>query len=169
MEKVEGYYNGTQPAYLYTRTENPTLEQVSRKIAMLEGLDLLRAQPQRPVDEVVSARLFSSGMAAITTAILARVHAGETIIVQENIFGATYRFLKEIVPRYGIEVVWLRDPSPEKWEIAFRQYPHTSLAYVETPTNPNLALVDLAAVAEAAHRRQAWLLVDNTFASPFCQ
>ena len=71
---------------------------------------------------------------------------------------------------YGIQVVWLQDPSPEAWEAGLRrEHPEAVLAYAETPVNPTLAMVDLAAVAEIAHRHGAWLMVDNTFASPYCQ
>jgi methionine-gamma-lyase len=108
-------------------------------------------------------------MAAVTAAILARVKGGQTIIAQENIYSATFNFLHDMMPQYGVQVVWLKETAPENWEAAFRQHPQAALAYAETPANPNLSLVDLAAVAEIAHRAGAWLMVDNTFATPYCQ
>ncbi|NPV76431.1 MAG: PLP-dependent transferase [Anaerolineae bacterium] len=158
-----------KPGYFYTRLGNPNQSQAARKIAVLEGLDLLRAQPGRPEEEIVSGLLFSSGMAAITSAILARVRAGQTIIAQEALYSATYGFLSKLAPRYGVRVVWLRDPAPERWEQAFREHPDAVLAYVESPSNPTMAVVDLAAIVEIAHRYQAWVLADNTFASPYGQ
>lgn len=162
-------FQGQEPGYIYTRLNNPNLAQLALKISVLEGIDLLRAQPQRAVEECVGGLVFASGMSAITSAILARVQGGGTIIAHESIYSATYNFLHDLAPQYGIEVVWLHDPTPEAWEDAFRRHPRAALAYVETPANPTLALVDLAAVAEIAHRAGAWLMVDNTFASPYCQ
>lgn len=158
-----------RPGYIYTRLGNPNQAQAVRKIAALEGFDLLRAQPQRSPEELVDGHLFSSGMAAITTAILAKVRQGQTVIAQRALYSATFNFLHSIAPRYGINVIWLSDPSPEAWERAFATHPDTVLAVAETPANPTLALTDLSAVSEIAHRYGAWVMVDNTFATPFCQ
>ncbi len=130
---------------------------------------MLRAQPGKPVEEVVGGLVFASGMAAITAAILARVKGGQTIIAQENIYSATFNFLHDLAPQYGIQVIWLHESTPERWEAAFRAHPQAVLAYAETPANPTLSLVDLPAAAEIAHRSGAWLMVDNTFATPYCQ
>lgn len=169
VETGAARFKGEAPGYIYTRLNNPNLEQLALKISVLEGLDLLRADPGRPVEEVVGGLVFASGMAAVTAGILARVKGGQTIIAQENIYSNTYTFLNDIASQYGIQVVWLKDPAPQQWEAAFRAHPQAVLAYAETPANPNLSVVDLAAVAEIAHRAGAWLMVDNTFASPFCQ
>ncbi len=136
---------------------------------MLEGLDLLHSQPGTPVEEIVGSYVFASGMAAITAAILAHVQGGQTIIAQERLYSATYNFLHDLAPQYGIQVVWVPTASPAEWEAAFEAHPEAVLAYAETPANPTLSLVDLHTVAEIAHRYGAWLIVDNTFASPFCQ
>jgi methionine-gamma-lyase len=158
-----------RPGYIYTRLGNPNQAQAVRKIAALEGFDLLRAQPQRSPEELVDGHLFSSGMAAITTAILAKVKQGQTVIAQRALYSATFNFLHSIAPRFGINVIWLSDPSPEQWERAFAAHPDAVLAVAETPANPTLALTDLRAVSEIAHRYGAWVMVDNTFATPFCQ
>jgi methionine-gamma-lyase len=113
--------------------------------------------------------VFATGMAAITTSILARVKAGNTIIAQEALYAATFTFLDQIASRLGINVIWLHDLHPQAWERAFEQHPEAVLAYVETPANPTMAIVDLSAVVEIAHRHNAWVFVDNTFASPFAQ
>ncbi len=164
-----GRFKGEEPGYIYTRLNNPNLEQLAYKISVLEGIDLLRRQPQTPVEEQVGGLVFASGMAAVTAAILARVKGGQKIIAQENIYSNTFTFLNDIAPQYGIQVIWLKEASPENWAAAFRAHPETVLAYAETPANPNLSLVDLQVVAEIAHQNDAWLMVDNTFATPYCQ
>jgi methionine-gamma-lyase len=160
---------GQQPGYYYTRLANPNLAQLARKIAALEGLDLLRSQPERTVEEVVGGRVFASGMAAISAVIMARARAGDTLLVQENLYGNTYNLLAEIAPRLGLNVVWVHDTSPDGWQAAFQSHPEAVLVYAETPANPTMWVVDLAMLAELVHRHGAWLVVDNTFATPYCQ
>jgi len=162
-------FKGEDSGYTYTRLKNPNQIQLAQKYAVLEGLDLLRAQPDRPMGEIVAGQVFATGMSAITSAILARVRSGQTIIAQEALYGATFTFLHEIAPRYGIQVIWLQQLEAQDWEDAFRAHPQAVMAYAETPANPTMAIVDLAAVAEIAHRYGAWLFVDNTFATPFSQ
>lgn len=162
-------FKGEDPGYTYTRFKNPNQVQIAEKYAVLEGLDLLRAQPERPPEEVVAGQVFTTGMSAITSAILARVKAGQTIIAQEMIYGATFTFLHDIAPCYGINVVWLHQLAPQDWEDAFQAHPDAVLAYAESPANPTMAIVDLAALAETAHRYGAWVFVDNTFATPYGQ
>jgi methionine-gamma-lyase len=162
-------YAGEENGYYYTRAGNPNAAQLAQKIAVLEGIDLLRAAPERAVEEVVAGRAFSSGMAAITTAILGRVRAGETIVAQRCLYGNTFAFLDDLAAEMGIRTAWVEDPSPAGWEAAFRANPKATLAYVETPANPTLEIIDLRAVAEAAHAYGAWVMVDNTFATPYHQ
>ena len=162
-------FKGEQPGYIYTRYDNPNLSQLADKLAILEGLDLLRARPGSLPSEVVEGMVFSSGMAAVTSAILARVKGGGVIIAQEALYSGTYTFLHDIVPQYGIQVILLSDPSPEAWEAAFRANPRATLAFAETPSNPTMGIIDLAAIASIAHQHNAWLMVDNTFATPYCQ
>ena len=159
----------TEPGYYYTRLGNPNLTHLARKIALLEGLDLIRLAPDADPDGLVAGQVFSSGMAAITAVLFSQLKAGDAIVAQEAVYSATYTFLKEIAPTLGIQVAWVRDISQPGWEAAFKAYPSAKLAYAETPANPTMAVVDLKMVAELAHRHGAWLAVDNTFASPYCQ
>ena len=169
LETGAALYRGDIQGYTYTRTTNPNVDQFSKKVALLEAIDLLRDQPGAPAEQVVQGQAFASGMAAISSAILARVKAGETIIAQESIYSNTFNFLQEIAPRYGIQVVWVKDTSRAGWEAAFRAHPEAVLVYAESPANPTMLIVDLAMVAGLAHARGAWLMVDNTFATPYCQ
>ncbi len=164
-----GIVDRTQPGYYYTRLGNPNLDQLAYKIAILEGLDLLRQQPETEPKTLVAGQLFTSGMAAITAVLFSLLKGGDSVVAQEAVYSATFTFLKEIAPSLGIQVAWVRDISPAGWEAAFQAHPGARLAYAETPANPTMAVVDLQAVADVAHRHNAWLAVDNTFATPYCQ
>lgn len=160
---------GELDGFVYTRLGNPNAQQLARKLALLEGLDLVRAKPEFPVEEIVTAQIFASGMAAVSAAILARVKAGDTIIAQKSLYGNVYNFLHDTAARLGIKIVWVSDTSIDGWRAAFNKHPQAVLAYVETPVNPNMLVVDLKMVAELAHQHGCWLMADNTFATPFCQ
>jgi methionine-gamma-lyase len=162
-------FKGEQPGYIYTRMGNPNLEQLAAKITALEAVDLMRTNPDKPLEETASGLVFASGMAAITAALLARLKSGDTLIVQEALYGATYNLIKDFATRFNFQVIWLNDLSAESWQATFRQHPQARLAYIESPANPTLAIVDLEAVAHIAHQHRAWLMVDNTFATPYCQ
>lgn len=162
-------FAGEEAGYLYTRAGNPNSTQTAQKIAILEGIDLLRANPDQAIEEVVAGWAFSSGMAAVIAAILGRVRSGETVIAQHCLYGNSFAFLDDLAAEMGINTVWLKDTSPQAWEDAFQANPKATLAYAETPANPTLEIVDLQAVAEIAHRHDAWAMVDNTFATPFHQ
>jgi methionine-gamma-lyase len=163
--------------FAYTRSDNPNARQLAAKLALLEGIDLVRAQPEAPVESLVRGKIFGSGMAAISTAIMARVQAGSTILAQKILYGNAYNLLKKVVPLYGIQVVWVDGGDPAAWEAAFAAYPEADLVYLETPANPTMEIVDLQQVAQLAHSQfnrrkedqQAWVIVDNTFATPYCQ
>ena len=113
--------------------------------------------------------MFSSGMAAISTALIARVESGSTIITQKTLYGNAYNFMKKIAPLYGINVVWVDGSDINSWQAAFEQHPDTAVAYFESPANPNLEIVDIAQVSAMAHAYGAWTMIDNTFATPYCQ
>ncbi len=164
-----GIFKNELPGYVYTRIKHPNLDQLAFKYAVLEGIDLIRKQPKKNVEEVVLGQVFATGMAAITTALLARVKAGQTIIAHEALYSATYVFLHDIAPNFGIKTIFIKDVSTQSWQKAFEEHPDAVLAYAESPANPTMTLVDLQALAEIAHGKNAWLMVDNTFATPYCQ
>ncbi len=166
---AQAVFRGEKKGYLYTRAANPNADHVAKKYAYLEGLDIIRAHPEVEPEELVYGRLFASGMAAISSAVLARAVAGDVIITQRHLYGNAYRFFNEVVPGFGIQVVWLEDVSPEHWARAFEAHPSAVIAYTETPTNPTMRIVDLEAVARIAHEHGALVIVDNTFATPYHQ
>ena len=106
-------YDGSMEGYTYTRAGNPNVDHFARKVARLEALDLLDEQEGDQLDELAAGKAFASGMSAISSAILARVKAGETIIAQESLYSNAYNFLSKISPRMGIEVVWVKDTTAD--------------------------------------------------------
>lgn len=160
---------GEAPGYYYSRLNNPNHQQLARKLAALEAWDLIRQDPQADPESLAGGLVFASGMAAVTAAVLAAVQAGGTLLTQAALYDGTYLLFKNLLPKYGIEVVWVTDNSPAGWAQAFEAHPDAKLAYLETPVNPSLRLTDIRAVAELAHQHGARVAVDNTFATPYCQ
>lgn len=145
--------SGRERGFVYSRIRNPSVLAVEEKLAQLEGAE--------------SAVVFGSGMAAIAGALGACVRAGDAIVSPIDIYGGTYRYFSEELPRQGIAVRW--SASPEVGALADLVTPRTRLIYVETPTNPMLRLVDLAAVVELARAHDCRVVVDATLGSPYNQ
>jgi cystathionine beta-lyase/cystathionine gamma-synthase len=134
----------------YTRYGNPTGTVAEKAIAELEGAD--------------AALLFSSGMAAITTSILALVKSGDHIVAQRDIYGGVIKFFSKWLPKMGIETTFVDTNDIEQHERAIR--PNTKLLHIESPTNPNVRVVDLEKIAALATRRGLITTIDSTFATP---
>jgi methionine-gamma-lyase len=141
------------PGAYYTRYGSPNNKQVEILLAELEGSE--------------AALALGSGMAAITTAILANVQKGDHIVAQQTHYTATLSLLAETLPRYGIEVTQVDQCDTGAFARAIR--PNTRIIYTETPTNPTMDLTDLRATAEIAHAAGAMAITDNTFASSYNQ
>ncbi len=138
---------------VYARFGNPTVRAAARALAEREGAE--------------EGLLFASGMAAITTTLLAFVRGGGHVVCQRDVFAQTYAFLAEVAPTLGIATTFVDATRPEELAAALRE--ETALVYVETPSNPLLSVVDLAAVARLARQRSKLLVVDGTFATPCLQ
>ena len=160
---------GETPGFYYSRLNNPNHQQLARKLTTLEAWDLMRQNPDADPEDLAGGLVFASGMAAVTATVLATVHAGDTLLTQAALYDGTYLLFKNLLPKYGIDVVWVSDVSPGGWEKAFAAHPRAKLAYLETPVNPSLRLTDIRALADLAHQHGARVAVDNTFATPFCQ
>ncbi|MEM7115825.1 MAG: aminotransferase class I/II-fold pyridoxal phosphate-dependent enzyme [Chloroflexota bacterium] len=169
VETMQAIMTGQQHGYVYSRTNNPNVEQLGDKYAYLEGIDLIRQQPKRNPKEIVAGKAVSAGMAAISAAVLGRVRTGETVITQRDLYGNSFSFFHDFAPRLGINVVWVDGNTADLWEEAFAKNPHAVMAYTETPANPTMSIVDLSTLSEVAHSYNAWVCVDNTFASPYHQ
>src|SRR3954452_24371838 len=143
---------GQHKGYEYSRTGNPTRHALEACLAALEGGERGLA--------------FASGSAA-TTAVLAQFRPGDEVVAAADLYGGTYRLLERVFRPWGLVTRYTEDPSPAGFAPLITK--KTRLVWVETPTNPLLQILDIAAVAELAHRVGAPLAVDNTFASPYLQ
>jgi methionine-gamma-lyase len=162
-------FDGKKDGFIYSRSDHPNARQLAFKIAVLEGIDLLEKSPQADVKDIVAGKIFSSGMAAISTAVLALAGAGSTIIAQQVLYGNTYNLFKKLAPQYHINVVSVDGADLDAWADAFARHPQAVLAFIETPANPTMEIVDIQGIARLAHARGSWVMVDNTFATPYCQ
>ena len=145
---------GRCPGSLYTRYGlNPTIQSVERKLADLEGAE--------------AAFAFSSGMAAEAATFLAHAHAGDHIVCIGDVYGGTFELLGVNLPQVGIETTFLLVSEVDRLPDVLTE--RTRIVFFETPTNPQLELIDIAAVAEAAHHAGAIAVVDGTFATPVNQ
>ncbi len=152
-EQVRAFNAGTSPKFLYSRYGNPTVVAVEQTIAALEGAE--------------RALLFSSGMAATTTALLALLESGDEVICSAAIYGGTLHLLADLFPRWGISARFasleeMRDPAEMLGD-------RTRLVWFESPINPTLRCVDISAIASACRARGVTSIIDNTFASPLNQ
>ncbi|MEG0279365.1 MAG: methionine gamma-lyase [Morganella sp. (in: enterobacteria)] len=142
-----------EEGYIYSRLGNPTNAALEEKMRVLENGE--------------AALVTSSGIAAISTTILTMCGQGDHIVASDTLYGCTYALLSHTLPKFGIEVTFVRADNPENIKAAMK--PNTKMVYVETPANPTLAMIDLEAAANVAHEGGAMLVVDNTFMSPYCQ
>ena len=149
-----------ESGYVYTRWDNPTAKVVEEKIAALEahGLDIPHA----------SALFFSSGMAAMSAALMSVVNAGDTIVTHSNIYGTTGELLSTTLSRFGVRTVF-GDVHDMQWLRGALEHDHARILLIETPNNPTLDCYDLEALSGLAHGYNANVVVDNTFASPVIQ
>jgi O-succinylhomoserine sulfhydrylase len=114
-----------------------------------------------------AARATASGMAAVTAAMMGQVRAGDHVVAAKALFGSCLYVVEELLPRFGVQSTLVEGTDLDAWAKAMR--PNTKTCFLESPTNPTLEIIDIAAVAEIAHKAGATLVVDNVFASPMLQ
>ena len=152
-QQVLDYNEGRSAKYLYSRYANPTVVSVERTLAALDGAE--------------AALLFSSGMGAVTTTVMAHVKAGDEVVCGAAIYGGTLRLLNDLLSRFGVKP---RFVSLEELADPDRLFsPATRMVWFESPTNPTLRCVDVRRVAQACRARGVLSVIDNTFASPINQ
>ncbi len=153
-------FSKKESGYIYSRFDNPTIQLVAEKIARLEN---------HGGEQTAYGLLLSSGMAAISTLCLALLKPGDSILTQGNLYGGTTELFSQVLDplKIGIQFTDLKDLGG--LEQRLKMDPSIKMIYFETPANPNLACVDLKAVADLARANQRITVVDNTFCTPFIQ
>ena len=153
MELAEARFKGDDPGFIYSRFANPTVSMFERRMALLEGAEAARAT--------------ASGMAAVTAALMGQLRAGDHVVAAKALFGSCLYVVEELLPRFGVASTLVEGTDLDAWRAAVR--PNTKTAFLESPTNPTLEIVDIAGVAEIVHAAGATLVVDNVFATPLLQ
>src|ERR1700738_2704790 len=150
---AEKRFKNEEPGYQYSRFSNPTVTMFEQRMIALEGAEAARAT--------------ATGMAAVTTALMGQVRAGDHIVASKALFGSCLYVVEEHLPRYGVASTLVDGTDLDQWRKAVR--PNTKTFFLETPTNPVLEVIDIQAVAEIAHAAGATLVVDNVFSTPLFQ
>ena len=152
-EQAERRFKGDEPGFIYSRYANPTVAMFEERMRLLEGAGAARAT--------------ASGMAAVTSVFLSWLKAGDHVVAAKALFGSCRYVIEDLLPRYGIKSTLIDGNDLKQWKRAARK--NTKAFFLESPTNPTLDVIDIAAVAEIAHAAGAKLVVDNVFATPLFQ
>src|SRR6266704_2957073 len=152
-EQCVARFKGEDPGFLYSRFSNPNVSMFERRMIELEGAEAARAT--------------ATGMAAVTTAVLAPLKTGDHVVAAKAMFGSCRYVVEDLLPRYGIQSTLVDGLDLDQWKKAMR--PNTKSCFLESPTNPTLDVLDIGGIAEIAHQGGARLIVDNVFATPIWQ
>ncbi|WP_310497375.1 O-succinylhomoserine sulfhydrylase [Sandarakinorhabdus sp.] len=152
-EEAAARFRGERPGMTYSRLQNPTVEMLEKRIALLEGAEAARAT--------------ASGMAAMSAMLLSTLSAGDHLVAGRSLFGSCRVLVDTILPRFGIETTTVDARDLDAWAKARR--PNTRAFFLETPSNPGLEICDIRAISDIGHDAGALVMVDNAFASPVVQ
>jgi O-succinylhomoserine sulfhydrylase len=150
---AERRFKNEEPGYQYSRFSNPTVSMFEARMCALEGAEAARAT--------------ATGMAAVTTALMGQLRAGDHVVASKALFGSCRYVVEDHCPRYGITSTLVDGTDLSAWRNAVRE--NTKVFFLESPTNPALDVIDIKAVAEIAHAAGATLTVDNVFSTPLYQ
>lgn len=153
MEAAERRFKNEEPGFVYSRFSNPTVRSFEERMTELEGAE--------------DARATATGMAAVTSAMLCYLKAGDHVLSSRALFGSCRYIVEDLLPRFGVTSTLVDGRDLEAWKNAVQ--PNTKVFFLETPSNPTLEIIDIKAVAEIAHAAGALLMVDNVFATPVLQ
>ena len=152
-EQAEARFKGDAPGFVYSRYGNPTVAMFERRLALLEGAEACFAT--------------ASGMAAVFASMMCQLRCGDHVVSGRALFGSCHFIITELLPRWGIETTLVDGPDIDQWRAAIGQ--KTRCVFFETPANPTLEIIDMAAVADLAHAVGASVIVDNVFSTPVLQ
>jgi O-succinylhomoserine sulfhydrylase len=151
--QAERRFKNEEPGYQYSRFSNPTVTMFEQRMALLEGAEAARAT--------------ATGMAAVNTALMGQVRAGDHVVASKQLFGSCRYIVEDHLPRYGVSSTLVDGTDLDQWKRAVQK--NTKTFFLESPTNPNLEVLDIKAIAEIAHAAGATLVVDNVFSTPLFQ
>ena len=151
--QAERRFKNEEPGFQYSRFANPTVAMFEERMAAFENAEAARAT--------------ATGMAAVTLALVGQLKAGDHVVASKALFGSCRYIVEDYLPRYGVASTLVDGTDLDQWRDAVR--PNTKTFFLETPTNPTLEVIDIAAVAQIAHEADATLVVDNVFATPIYQ
>jgi O-succinylhomoserine sulfhydrylase len=152
-EQAQARFKGELDGFLYSRYGNPTVRAFEERLAQLEGAEACFAT--------------ASGMAAVFAALMCQLRAGDRVVGARALFGSCHHILTQILPRFGVETELVHGPDLDQWRRALAG--GAKAVFLESPANPTLELIDIAAVCEIAHAAGAQVIVDNVFATPLLQ
>lgn len=152
-EQAEARFKNEDPGFQYSRFDNPTVSMFEERMRLLEGAEMARAM--------------ATGMAAVTASLLSFLKAGDHVVAARSMFGSCRYIVETLCPRFGISMSLIDGRDIDAWKTAVR--PNTKGFFFETPANPTLDLVDIAAVSEIARQHGIITVVDNVFATPLLQ
>ncbi len=152
-EQAEATFTGAEKHYQYSRFGNPTVVMLEQRLAMVEGAEACRAT--------------ATGMAAVHAALLSHLRAGDRLVASRALFGSCHWIVSTLLPRYGIETVFVDGTDLDQWRAALAT--PTAMVLLESPSNPMLEVLDLPSIAAMAHKAGALVVVDNVFATPLLQ
>ena len=152
-EQAQRAFKGEEDRFIYSRFSNPTVGMFEDRMALLEGAQSCRAT--------------ATGMAAVTAAIASSVRTGNRLVASRALFGSCDYICRELMPRYGVESILVDGTNLTEWEAALSE--PTAVVFMETPSNPQMDIIDINAVCKMAHMVGARVIVDNVFATPILQ
>jgi len=152
-EDAAAIFKGDLDGYIYSRYGNPTVSLFEERLRLLDGAEACRAT--------------ASGMAAVFAALACNLESGDRVVASRSLFGSTLAVLGTLLPRWGIDTQLVDGRDLDAWEAALAT--PTKMVFLETPSNPLLEIIDIAAVAERAHAAGAVVIADNVFATPVLQ
>lgn len=152
-EQAEARFKGEDAGFIYSRFGNPTIRMFEERMIALEGAE--------------DARATATGMAAVTASLMSQLQAGDHVVAGRALFGSCRYVIETLLPRFGISISLVDGINMEAWAQAIQ--PNTKLFFIETPSNPLLEIIDIAALADLAHGQNIRLIVDNVFATPILQ
>jgi len=152
-EQAEARFKGEDEGYIYSRFANPTVAMFEQRMCLMEGAEAARAT--------------ATGMAAVTASLTCQLEAGDHVVAAKALFGSCRYVVETLLPRFGMSSTLVDGADLAQWRQAVR--PETKAFFLESPTNPTLDVIDIAAVAEISRLAGARLIVDNVFATPLHQ